>query len=142
MSLCPRTQTVPRAGRVPAAPPTPASLAKSDVTTGRVPCLNQSNDFASLDLSVLFFILPVNTSASTGPPNCTWWAFVLWCFAMQPCKEQTPDNTKGSPSLSPPPPPPSPPSLFSPWFQSFIMNWACWQRRPCNPLQNFLRYTS
>jgi len=33
----------------------PAALAKRDVTTGRVPCLNQSNDFASLDLSVLFF---------------------------------------------------------------------------------------
>lgn len=87
-------------------PPAPASLANSDVTTGRVPCLNQSNDFASLDLSVLFFILPVNTSASTGPPNRTWWAFVLWCFAMQPCKGQTPDHTKGS--LPPPPPPPLP----------------------------------
>lgn len=107
MSLCPRTQTVPRAGRVP---PTPASLAKSDVTTGRVPCLNQSNDFASLDLSVLFFfILPVNTSASTGPPNRTWRAFVLRCFAKQPCKEQTPDNTKGSP----PPRPPVPELSFS-----------------------------
>lgn len=31
-----------------------ASRAKCEFTTGRVPCLNQSNDFASLDLSVLF----------------------------------------------------------------------------------------
>ena len=37
-------------------PPQPhASFAKCDVTTGRVPCLNQSNDLASLDFSVLFF---------------------------------------------------------------------------------------
>lgn len=66
-----------------------ASLAKCDITTGRVPCLNQSNDLASLDLSVLFLILPVNTSASTGPPYSKLVGFiVLRCFAMQPCKEQ------------------------------------------------------
>lgn len=83
-------------------PPQPhASLAKCDITTGRVPCLNQSNDLASLDLSVLFLILPVITSASTGPPNSKL-VGLLYCGALQcnPAKNKICTNTKGSFSTS------------------------------------------
>lgn len=80
-----------------------ASRAKCEFTTGRVPCLNQSNDFASLDLSVLFLkILPVNTSASTGPPYCNWSAYctVVLCNATNPAKNMICNkNTKGPFSL-------------------------------------------
>lgn len=64
-----------------------ALVAKYEITMGRVPCLNQSDVFSSLDLSVLS--IPVNTSASNGPPFCVILVtHVLWCFAMQSRKEQ------------------------------------------------------
>lgn len=115
----PRWQTPPQ--QSPLKPH--ASLAKCDITTGRVPCLNQSNDLASLDLSVLFLILPVNTSASTGPP-CSKLVGLLYCGALQcnPAKNKICTNTKGSFSMFPPPAAPFFPFSSSSWFQSFNMN--------------------
>lgn len=125
-------------------PPQPhASLAKCDITTGRVPCLNQSNDLASLDLSVLFLILPVNTSASTGPPYSKL-VGLLYCGALQcnPAKNKICTNTKGSFSLSPPVSPILVPFLVFHGSKALIWIWAWRQCRPRKPLPNFLRYTS
>lgn len=126
-------------------PPTQphASLAKCDITVGRVPCLNQSNDLASLDLSVLFLILPVNTSASTGPPYDKL-VGLLYCGALRcnPAKNKICTNTKGSFSMSPSVSPVLPPFLVLHGSKALIRTWACWQCRPRNSLPNFLRYTS
>lgn len=65
-------------------PPQPhASLAKCDITTGRVPCLNQSNDLASLDLSVLFLSFLWIPQLQLGLHTVNWWAYctVVLCKA-------------------------------------------------------------
>lgn len=78
--VSPRGSRVPR-WQGPAAP-------ICDTATGRVPCLNQSSDFASLDLSVLFITSSCEYLSLTRAAGPYRWRFVLWCFATQPCKAQ------------------------------------------------------